>query len=126
MHCPLSIKLHCKNLQSVVAAHAMGEMGDDTSSDVFESAAADKDNDIYIHHSAVGWGRAREREGGSCVCGVFVAALLCGACVDVHLFAVLCFALPLLYSVSLRFIYLCALNCFARLNLTMPGSGNDF
>ena len=74
----------------------------------------------------MGWGRAREREGGRCVSGVFVAALPCGACFHLHLLAVLCFALPLLCSVSLRFIYFFALKCFARLNLTMPGSGNDF
>ena len=66
MHCPLSTKLHCKNLQSVVAAHAMGEMGDDTSSDVFESAAADKDNDIYTsQRGGVGEG---EGAGGRELC----------------------------------------------------------
>ena len=81
---------------------------------------------IYIYITARRGGGGRGGGGEGAVFAVFFVALLCGACFDLHLFAVLCFALPLLYSVSLRFIYLCALNCFARLNLTMPGSGNDF
>ena len=82
----------------------MVEMGDDTSSDVFESTTTDKDNDIYIYiYITARWdggGRGSGREGA--VFAVFLL-LLCFAVLALMCIYVLCFVLRCPCVIPFRF-----------------------